>query len=70
MSLSVLSSHVYFCHVSSLDQQPSVLLAASSSDSDTEDEALQDRNSRYDNQTPSCPGEQLLFDDVILPSER
>ncbi|XP_071316980.1 E3 ubiquitin-protein ligase TRIM37 isoform X2 [Trachinotus anak] len=36
------------------DQSPSVLVAATSSDSDTEDEALQSNNSRYDNQTPPC----------------
>ncbi|XP_071403206.1 E3 ubiquitin-protein ligase TRIM37 [Centroberyx affinis] len=54
------------------DQQPSVLLAASSSDSDTEDEALQPGNHRYDNRTPPCTGEQLLSDDLDLglPTER
>lgn len=31
-------------------------MAATSSDSDTEDEALQSNNSRYDNQTPPCTG--------------
>ncbi|XP_078121972.1 E3 ubiquitin-protein ligase TRIM37 isoform X1 [Sander vitreus] len=36
------------------DQSPSVLVAATSSDSDSEDEALQSNNSRYDNQTPPC----------------
>ncbi|XP_076017451.1 E3 ubiquitin-protein ligase TRIM37 isoform X2 [Genypterus blacodes] len=50
------------------DQQSSVLLAASSSDSDTEDEALQDINSHYENLTPCT--EHLLFDDVSLPTER
>lgn len=42
-----------------VDQSPSVLVAATSSDSDTEDEALQSNNSRYDNQTPPCTGNQL-----------
>lgn len=39
-----------------VDQLPSVVVAATSSDSDTEDEALQSNNSRYDNQTPPCTG--------------
>lgn len=39
-----------------VDQSPSVLVAVTSSDSDTEDEALQSSNSRYDNQTPPCTG--------------
>ncbi|GAA6232080.1 E3 ubiquitin-protein ligase TRIM37 [Lates japonicus] len=52
------------------DQCPSVLVAATSSDSDTEDEALQSNNSRYDNQTPPCTGEQLLSDDMSLPTDR
>ncbi|XP_030293799.1 E3 ubiquitin-protein ligase TRIM37 isoform X2 [Sparus aurata] len=52
------------------DQSPSVLVAATSSDSDTEDEALQSNNSRYDNQTPPCAGEQLLSDDMSLPADR
>ncbi|XP_036975187.1 E3 ubiquitin-protein ligase TRIM37 [Acanthopagrus latus] len=52
------------------DQSPSVLVAATSSDSDTEDEALQSNNSRYDNQTPPCAGEQLLSDDTSLPTDR
>ncbi|XP_023284848.1 E3 ubiquitin-protein ligase TRIM37-like isoform X2 [Seriola lalandi dorsalis] len=52
------------------DQSPSVLVAATSSDSDTEDEALQSNNSRYDNQTPPCTGEQLLSDDMSLPADR
>ncbi|XP_068187412.1 E3 ubiquitin-protein ligase TRIM37 isoform X3 [Antennarius striatus] len=59
-------------------QSPSVLVAAASSDSDTEDEALQSSNSRYDNQTPPCAGgntqnvhgEQLLSDDMSLPADR
>lgn len=52
------------------DPSPSVLVAATSSDSDTEDEALQSSNSRYDNQTPPCTGEQLLSDDTSLPADR
>ncbi|XP_049447960.1 E3 ubiquitin-protein ligase TRIM37 [Epinephelus fuscoguttatus] len=52
------------------DQSPSVLVAATSSDSDTEDEALQSNNSHYDNQTPPCTGEQLLSDDMSLPADR
>ncbi|XP_073335971.1 E3 ubiquitin-protein ligase TRIM37 [Pagrus major] len=52
------------------DQSPCVLVAATSSDSDTEDEALQSSNSRYDNQTPPCAGEQLLSDDMSLPADR
>ncbi|XP_019941602.1 E3 ubiquitin-protein ligase TRIM37 isoform X3 [Paralichthys olivaceus] len=36
------------------DQSPSVLVAATSSDSDSEEEALQSNNSSYDNQTPPC----------------
>ncbi|KAM6910996.1 E3 ubiquitin-protein ligase TRIM37 [Lycodopsis pacificus] len=52
------------------DQSPSVLVAATSSDSDTEDEALQSSNSRYDNQTPPCSGEQLLSDDMSLHADR
>ncbi|XP_041864671.1 E3 ubiquitin-protein ligase TRIM37 isoform X3 [Melanotaenia boesemani] len=52
------------------DQSPSVLVVATSSDSDTEDEALQSNNSRYDNQTPPCTGEQLLSDDMSLPADR
>ncbi|XP_041657204.1 E3 ubiquitin-protein ligase TRIM37 isoform X2 [Cheilinus undulatus] len=52
------------------DPSPSVLVAATSSDSDTEDEALQSNNSRYDNQTPPCTGEQLLSDDMSLPADR
>nr|XP_046266282.1 E3 ubiquitin-protein ligase TRIM37 [Scatophagus argus]XP_046266283.1 E3 ubiquitin-protein ligase TRIM37 [Scatophagus argus] len=52
------------------DQSPCVLVAATSSDSDTEDEALQSSNSRYDNQTPPCTGEQLLSDDTSLPADR
>ncbi|XP_068600412.1 E3 ubiquitin-protein ligase TRIM37 [Brachionichthys hirsutus] len=52
------------------DQSPSVLVAATSSDSDTEDEALQSSNSGYDNQTPPCSGEQLLSDDTSLPADR
>ncbi|XP_045896962.1 E3 ubiquitin-protein ligase TRIM37 isoform X2 [Micropterus dolomieu] len=53
-----------------IDQSPSILVAATSSDSDTEDEALQSNNSRYDNQTPPCTGEQLLSDDMSLPADR
>ncbi|XP_070839438.1 E3 ubiquitin-protein ligase TRIM37 [Chaetodon trifascialis] len=49
---------------------PSVLVAATSSDSDTEDEALQSNTSHYDNQTPPCTGEQLLSDDMSLPADR
>uniref|UniRef100_A0A3Q1GKZ8 Tripartite motif containing 37 n=2 Tax=Acanthochromis polyacanthus TaxID=80966 RepID=A0A3Q1GKZ8_9TELE len=52
------------------DQSPSVLVTATSSDSDTEDEALQSNNSRYDNHTPPCTGEQLLSDDMSLPADR
>ncbi|CAK6973155.1 E3 ubiquitin-protein ligase TRIM37 [Scomber scombrus] len=52
------------------DQPPSVLGTATSSDSDSEDEALQSNNSRYDNQTPPCTGEQLLSDDMSLPADR
>lgn len=52
------------------DPSPSVLVAATSSDSDTEDEALQSNNSRYDNHTPPCTGEQLLSDDMSLPADR
>ncbi|KAM7374699.1 hypothetical protein PAMP_007343 [Pampus punctatissimus] len=51
------------------DQLPCVLVAATSSDSDTEDEALQSTNSRYDNHTPPCTGEQLLSDDMSLPAD-
>ena len=39
------------------DQSPSVLVAATSSDSDSEDDALQSNNSSYDNQTPPCSGD-------------
>ncbi|XP_075957966.1 E3 ubiquitin-protein ligase TRIM37 isoform X2 [Anarhichas minor] len=52
------------------NQSSSVLVAATSSDSDTEDEALQSSNSRYDNQTPPCSGEQLLSDDMSLHADR
>ncbi|KAK2828687.1 hypothetical protein Q5P01_019721 [Channa striata] len=52
------------------DPSPSVLVAATSSDSDTEDEALQSNNSRYDNQTPPCTGEQLLSDEMNVPTDR
>ncbi|KAM6983967.1 E3 ubiquitin-protein ligase TRIM37 [Tautogolabrus adspersus] len=52
------------------DPSPSVLVVATSSDSDTEDEALQSNNSRYDNQTPPCTGDQLLSDDMSLPADR
>ncbi|CAI5642840.1 unnamed protein product [Oreochromis niloticus] len=52
------------------DQPASVLVTATSSDSDTEDEALQSNNSRYDNHTPPCTGEQLLSDDMSLPADR
>ncbi|KAF3706574.1 E3 ubiquitin-protein ligase TRIM37 [Channa argus] len=52
------------------DQSPSVLVAATSSDSDTEDEALQGNTSRYDNQTPPCTGEQLLSDEMNVPTDR
>ncbi|XP_023198070.1 E3 ubiquitin-protein ligase TRIM37 [Xiphophorus maculatus] len=52
------------------DQSSSVLMAATSSDSDTEDEALQSSNSRYDNHTPPCTGEPLLSDDNGLPAIR
>ncbi|XP_074467869.1 E3 ubiquitin-protein ligase TRIM37 isoform X2 [Sebastes fasciatus] len=52
------------------DPSPSVLVAATSSDSDTEDEALQSNNSRYDNQTPPCSGEQILSEDMSLPADR
>lgn len=49
---------VSFFLVSSADQPASVLVTATSSDSDTEDEALQSNNSRYDNHTPPCTGNQ------------
>ncbi|XP_069565696.1 E3 ubiquitin-protein ligase TRIM37 isoform X1 [Brachyistius frenatus] len=52
------------------DPSPCVLVAATSSDSDTEDEALQSNNSRYDNHTPPCTGEQILSDDMSLPADR
>ncbi|KAF0038405.1 hypothetical protein F2P81_008889 [Scophthalmus maximus] len=52
------------------DQSPSVLVAATSSDSDTEDENLQSNNSRNDNNTPPCTGEQLLSDDMSFPADR
>ncbi|XP_038163409.1 E3 ubiquitin-protein ligase TRIM37 [Cyprinodon tularosa] len=52
------------------DQSSSVLVAATSSDSDSEDEALQSSNSRYDNHTPSCTGELLLSDDGSHPAIR
>lgn len=45
-----------FIYFSSADPSPSILVAATSSDSDTEDEALQSSNSCYDNQTPPCTG--------------
>ncbi|CAG5870748.1 unnamed protein product [Menidia menidia] len=51
-------------------RSPSVLVAATSSDSDTDDEAQQSSNSRYDNHTPPCPGEPLLSEDVSLPADR
>ncbi|KAM9332522.1 E3 ubiquitin-protein ligase TRIM37 isoform 2-T2 [Pholidichthys leucotaenia] len=51
-------------------QPPSVLVEATSSDSDTEDEGLQSSNSRYDNHTPPCTGEQILSDDTSLPADR
>lgn len=43
-------------HFSCAGPSPSILVAATSSDSDTEDEALQSSNSHYDNQTPPCTG--------------
>ncbi|KAM9788700.1 LOW QUALITY PROTEIN: E3 ubiquitin-protein ligase TRIM37 [Neosynchiropus ocellatus] len=46
------------------------LAVASSSDSDTEDEALESSTSHYDNQTPPCSGEPLLSDDLSLPADR
>ncbi|XP_021163711.2 E3 ubiquitin-protein ligase TRIM37 isoform X1 [Fundulus heteroclitus] len=52
------------------DQSSSMLEAAASSDSDSEDEALQSSNSRYDNHTPPCTGEQLLSDNNGLPAVR
>ncbi|MEQ2257245.1 hypothetical protein ILYODFUR_032781, partial [Ilyodon furcidens] len=52
------------------EDQSSVLVAATSSDSDTEDEALQSSNSRYDNHTPPCTGEQLRSDDNGRPAIR
>ncbi|XP_054481688.1 E3 ubiquitin-protein ligase TRIM37 isoform X2 [Anoplopoma fimbria] len=52
------------------DPSTSVLVEATSSDSDTEDEALQSNNSRYDNQTPPCTGEQILSDDMSLHADR
>ncbi|CAN9501172.1 unnamed protein product [Ophioblennius macclurei] len=52
------------------DPPPSILVAATSSDSDTEDEALQSSTSRYDNHTPPCSGEPLLSDDASLPADR
>ncbi|KAF7206091.1 E3 ubiquitin-protein ligase TRIM37 [Nothobranchius furzeri] len=54
----------------SAEDPSSVLVAATSSDSDTEDEALQSCNSRYDNHIPPCTGEQLLSDDLGLPADR
>ncbi|TNN43831.1 hypothetical protein EYF80_045997 [Liparis tanakae] len=51
------------------DPSPSVLATPTSSDSDSEDEALRSNDSRYDNQTPPCSGEQLLCDDVSLPAD-
>lgn len=38
------------------DQPSSGLVAATSSDSDTEDEVLQSNNSSYDNQAAPCTG--------------
>ncbi|XP_008426884.1 E3 ubiquitin-protein ligase TRIM37 isoform X2 [Poecilia reticulata] len=55
---------------SSEDQSSSVLVAATSSDSDTEDEALQSSKSRYDNHTSPCTGEPLLSDNNGLPAIR
>ncbi|XP_063751973.1 E3 ubiquitin-protein ligase TRIM37 isoform X1 [Eleginops maclovinus] len=55
------------------DKSPCVLVAAASTDSDSEDEALQSNNSRYDNHTPPCTGntgEQLLSEDLSLPADR
>uniref|UniRef100_A0A096MD61 Tripartite motif containing 37 n=1 Tax=Poecilia formosa TaxID=48698 RepID=A0A096MD61_POEFO len=52
------------------DQSSSVLVAATSSDSDTEDEALQSSKSRYDNHTSPCTGEPLLSDNNGLPAIR
>ncbi|XP_033996434.1 E3 ubiquitin-protein ligase TRIM37 isoform X1 [Trematomus bernacchii] len=52
------------------DKSPCVLVAAASTDSDSEDEALQSNNSRYDNHTPPCTGEQLLCEDMSLPADR
>lgn len=52
------------------DPSPSILVAATSSDSDTEDEALQSSNSCYDNHTVPCTGEQLLSDDISLSTDR
>ncbi|XP_024862518.1 E3 ubiquitin-protein ligase TRIM37 isoform X2 [Kryptolebias marmoratus] len=52
------------------DESSSVMAAATSSESDTEDEALQSNDSRYDNHTPPCTGEQLLSDDLGLPADR
>uniref|UniRef100_A0A3B3IE99 Tripartite motif containing 37 n=1 Tax=Oryzias latipes TaxID=8090 RepID=A0A3B3IE99_ORYLA len=52
------------------DQSSSILVAATSSDSDSEDEALQSCTSRYDNHTPPCTGEQLLSEDTSLPGDR
>lgn len=43
-------------HLLTLDPSPSVLVAATSSDSDTDDEALHSSNSCYDNQLPPCTG--------------
>uniref|UniRef100_A0A1A7WMH1 Tripartite motif containing 37 n=1 Tax=Iconisemion striatum TaxID=60296 RepID=A0A1A7WMH1_9TELE len=54
----------------SAEDPATVLVVATSSDSDTEDEALQSSNSRYDNHTPPCTGEQLLSDDLGLPADR
>ncbi|XP_053703786.1 E3 ubiquitin-protein ligase TRIM37 isoform X3 [Synchiropus splendidus] len=52
------------------EQSGAALVAASSSDSDTEDEALESSNSHYDNQTPPCSGEPLLSEDLSLPADR
>ncbi|XP_008330858.1 E3 ubiquitin-protein ligase TRIM37 isoform X1 [Cynoglossus semilaevis] len=51
------------------DQPSSGLVAATSSDSDTEDEVLQSNNSSYDNQAAPCTGDHLS-DDITLPTDR
>lgn len=58
LSLRVINDELIH-HLVPLDTSPSVLVAATSSESDTDDEALHSNNSRYDNQTPPCTGRTL-----------